>query len=59
MPTWSAKDKAAIEATELCASSLGATADMQQFANEDYTGPAWNVFVSTWKWVRRKLGYSH
>ena len=59
MGTWSAKDKAAIEAMGLTLANLGASANLVQFANEDYTGPSYNVFVSAWRWIRRKLGYSH
>ncbi|HVC89740.1 MAG TPA: hypothetical protein VND66_03870 [Acidobacteriaceae bacterium] len=59
MGTWSAKDKAAIEATELILANLGASANLVQIANEDYTGPLFKIFVSAWRWIRRKLGYSH
>ncbi len=58
MTTWGAKDKAALEATEMTPASLGAAANLQQFASEDYTGPSYDIFVSGWKWVWRKLGYS-
>ena len=59
MVIWNAKDKAAIEATELDAESLGAAADMEQFVNEDYAGPSYNCFVSVWNWIRRKFGHTH
>lgn len=59
MDGWSAKDKAAEEATELASANLGASANAQEFATEDYLGPSWNIFTSWWNWMRRKLGHSH
>ena len=43
MITWEQKDKAAIEATEMTPESLGAAANLEQFENEDYTGPSYNI----------------
>lgn len=47
--TWSAKDKAAIEATEMGAGTLGGAADMAEFERETYNGTSWNIFVTGWQ----------
>jgi hypothetical protein len=59
MVNWDARDKAAIQAIELDAGSQGATADMEQFVSEDYTGPSCNSLVSVWNWIRRKVNQVH
>jgi hypothetical protein len=59
MGTWSAKDKATIEATGLTPANLSGSTDLAQFGSEDYTRSSYNIFVSAWRWIRRKLGYSH